>query len=114
MATQTKKSSLKQIPKVRTGISGLDEITFGGIPKGKATLIAGGAGSGKTLLACEIALAGILDYNENAVIMAFEETESDLTQNLASLGYDLPQLVTQKKLVVDHVIVFRSEFLVLG
>jgi circadian clock protein KaiC len=92
-----------------TGITGLDEITGGGLPKGRPTLIAGNAGCGKTLMAMEFLVHGILQYDEPGVFMSFEETVDDLKQNVASLGYDLDLFIKQKKLRIDHVDVERSE-----
>jgi len=99
----------RQLPKAPTGIQGLDEITGGGLPKGRPTLICGSAGCGKTLLAMEFLVRGATQYNEPGVFMAFEETAKDLTQNVASLGFDLPNLIARKKIVVDFVYVERSE-----
>ena len=97
------------LPKTPTGIQGLDEITFGGLPKGRPTLICGSAGCGKTLLSIEFLVHGATQFNEPGVLMAFEETEEDLIKNVASLGYDLKELSDRKKLVVDHVHIERSE-----
>ena len=80
------------LEKAPTGIKGLDEITGGGLPKGRPTLVAGGAGSGKTLLAMEFLVHGARDYNEPGVFMAFEETAEELTKNVKSLGFDLEKL----------------------
>lgn len=96
-------------PKTPTGVDGLDEITDGGFPKGRPTLICGGAGCGKTLLSMQFLIKGITDYNEPGVFMSFEEPSDDLTLNVKSLGFDLEQLKKDKKLVVDHVRVERSE-----
>jgi len=98
-----------EFPKTQTGISGLDEITEGGFPKGRPTLICGSAGCGKTLLAMQFLVKGILDHRENGVFMSFEETANDLSQNVSSLGFDLNKLVAQKKLRIDHVRIERSE-----
>ncbi len=98
-----------RLPKAPTGIQGLDEITSGGLPKGRPTLICGAAGCGKTLLAMEFLVRGARQYNEPGVFMAFEETENDLIQNVASLGFDLKDLITSKKLVIDYVYIERSE-----
>ncbi|SMB99246.1 circadian clock protein KaiC [Hymenobacter roseosalivarius DSM 11622] len=97
------------LPKVRTGIEGLDEITEGGLPEGRPTLICGSAGCGKTLMGIEFLVRGALEYGEPGVLMAFEETAEELTANVASLGFDLPALQAQKLLRVDHVHVDRSE-----
>jgi circadian clock protein KaiC len=97
------------IEKCPTGIQGLDEITGGGLPRGRPTLVCGGAGSGKTLLAMEFIVRGIRDYGEPGVFMAFEETEADLTKNVASLGFDLQDMVDRKLLDLDYVRIERSE-----
>jgi circadian clock protein KaiC len=98
-----------QLPKAPTGIQGLDEITDGGLPKGRTTLVCGGAGCGKTLLAMEFLVRGATEYNEPGVFMSFEENAQDLTQNVASLGFDLKELVVRKKLLLDFVYIERSE-----
>lgn len=97
------------LPKAATGIEGLDEITGGGFPKGRTTLICGEAGSGKTLFAMQFLIKGVLESNENGVFMSFEEPPKDLSANVASLGFDLEKLKSQKKMVVDYVRVERSE-----
>jgi circadian clock protein KaiC len=97
------------LPKAPTGIPGLDEITFGGLPKGRPTLVCGGAGCGKTLLSMEFLVRGALQYNEPGVFVAFEETARDLTENVASLGYDLEDLIKRKKLAIDYVRLERTE-----
>lgn len=105
-----KKSEAEQVfPKCASGIRGLDEITFGGLPKGRTTLITGGAGSGKTLMSMEFLVRGATDYNEPGVFIAFEETAEELTQNVASLGFDLKELAARKKILVDYIHVERSE-----
>ncbi len=96
-------SSGKSLPKSPTGIHGLDEITAGGLPKGRPTLVCGGAGCGKTLLALEFIIRGAVHFDEPGVFMAFEETEEELTMNVASLGFDLDRLVRQKKIFLDYV-----------
>jgi len=97
------------LPKALTGISGLDEITFGGLPRGRPTLVCGSAGSGKTLFAMEFLVRGALQFDEPGVFMAFEESEEDLAQNVRSLGFRVDELIAQKKLAVDYVHVERSE-----
>jgi circadian clock protein KaiC len=104
-SSETKQAFLKS----PSGIRGLDEITFGGLPKGRPTLIAGSAGSGKTLMSIEFLIRGATEYNEPGVFMAFEETAEELAQNVVSLGFDLGDLVANKKIVVDYVRVERSE-----
>jgi circadian clock protein KaiC len=101
--------SKPQLPKAPTGIQGLDEITGGGLPKGRPTLVCGGAGCGKTLLAMEFLVRGATQFNEPGVFMAFEETAQDLTKNVASLGFDLKNLIARKKIVLDFVYIERSE-----
>jgi len=98
-----------QLPKSPTGILGLDEITGGGLPTGRPTLICGSAGCGKTLLAMEFLVRGATQFDEPGVFMAFEETTDELTQNVASLGFDLNELVQHKKVVLDFVYIERSE-----
>ena len=91
-----------------TGIDGLDAVTAGGLPRGRTTLVAGGAGSGKTLLATEFLVRGV-EMGEPGVFLAFEETANELTTNVASLGWDLQRLCEDGKLVVDHVKVEREQ-----
>src|ERR1700676_1506989 len=91
------------LPKCPTGIQGLDEITGGGLPRGRPTLVCGGAGCGKTLLAAEFLVRGAALFGEPGVLMAFEETEAELKANVASLGFDLAGLVRRKKIVRHHV-----------
>jgi circadian clock protein KaiC len=100
---------LTGIAKCPTGIRGLDEITQGGLPRGRPTLVCGGAGSGKTLLAMEFIVRGARDFGEPGVFVAFEEKTEELAANVASLGFDLPLLIKQKKLAVDYVRIERSE-----
>lgn len=90
-----------------TGISGLDEVTNGGLPRGRATLIAGGPGCGKTLLATEFLVRGT-EMGEPGVFVAFEETAEEITTNVASVGWDLDRLCSEGKLVIDHVKVERE------
>jgi len=98
-----------RLPKCPTGIQGLDEITGGGLPRGRPTLVCGGAGCGKTLLAAEFLVRGAVQFNEPGVLMAFEETEKELKANVASLGFDLEGLVKRNKIVIDYVHIERSE-----
>src|SRR6185436_12812805 len=107
--TKTKPPSFKTLPKAPTGIQGLDEITGGGLPRGRPTLVSGGAGSGKTMFGLEFLVRGATQYDEPGVFMSFEETLPDLTTNAASLGFDLNRLVAEKKLFIDHVSITRSE-----
>ena len=96
-------------PKSKTGVDGLDEITGGGFPKGRPTLICGSAGCGKTLMGLQFLVKGITEYDEPGVFMSFEETAKDLTQNVRSLGYDLDKLVKTNKLKIDHIQIEKNE-----
>ncbi|RYY65237.1 MAG: circadian clock protein KaiC, partial [Chitinophagaceae bacterium] len=112
MAKLIKKTPAAPLPalaKTLTGISGFDEITQGGLPQGRPTLICGEAGCGKTLFSLEFIIRGALEFNEPGVFIAFEETEKELAENVSSLGFDLPGLISQKKIKVDHVRIERSE-----
>ncbi len=112
MVTSRKRSptkALTALKKTRTGIPGLDQITGGGLPHGRPTLVCGGSGSGKTLLAIEFLVKGAIEYGEPGVFMSFEESAEDLAKNVASLGYDLHDLLKRKLLVVDYVSIERSE-----
>lgn len=102
-------ASLEPLQKSPTGIPGLDEITGGGFPTGRTTLICGSAGCGKTLFATEFLVRGATQNNEPGVFMSFEETGEELTENVASLGFDLKDLIARKKLIIDHVQVERSQ-----
>ena len=104
-----KKFKMQELEKCPTGISGLDEITHGGLPKGRPTLICGSAGSGKTLLAMEFIVRGITEFKEPGIFMAFEENADELAVNVASLKMDVKELIRQKKMAVDYVHIERSE-----
>ena len=91
------------LPKAPTGVSGLDEVTGGGLPRGRPTLVCGPAGCGKTLLAMEFLVRGVTEFGEPGVFVAFEESTDDLVANVASLGFDLPRLQADGQLVIDHV-----------
>lgn len=97
------------LAKSPTGIEGLDEVTGGGLPRGRPTLICGSAGCGKTLFALEFVVHGAVRYGEPGVFLAFEESAEELAQNVRSLGFDLDDLVRRGLLVVDYVHVERSE-----
>jgi len=97
------------LPKALSGIQGLDEITQGGLPRGRPTLVCGSAGSGKTMLAAEFLVHGAVDYDEPGVFMMFEESAAELAQNLRSLGVDLDALQRQGRIAVDHVHIERNE-----
>lgn len=97
------------LPKAQTGIAGFDEVTFGGVPAGRPTLVCGAAGCGKTLFAVTFLVNGATLFDEPGVFMSFEERAEDLVANVASLGYNLDRLIADKKLAIDHVHVERSE-----
>lgn len=97
------------LPKTPTGITGFDEITRGGVPTGRPTLVCGDAGCGKSLFATEFLVRGILEFNEPGVLVTFEETADDIRKNVASLGFNIDNLIRKKKLVIDHVVVRREE-----
>src|SRR5438067_6540197 len=99
----------RPLAKAPTGIPGLDEITNGGLPRGRPTLVCGGAGCGKTLLAVEFLVRGAVQFREPGVFMSFEETEAELKGNVALLGFDLASLVRRKRILLDHVYIERSE-----
>ena len=105
--THTAKSSVLQ--KTPTGIKGLDEITAGGLPTGRPTLVCGAAGAGKTLFSLEFIVRGAMNYNEPGVIVSFEEKATDLEMNVSSLGFDLKKLQKDNLLRIDHIHVERSE-----
>ncbi|MGF6275874.1 circadian clock protein KaiC [Massilia sp. UYP11] len=104
----------QSLPKTLTGIVGFDDITNGGLPLGRPTLICGSAGSGKTLFAMTFLVSGATASNEHGVFMSFEEPSSDLAANVASLGYDLPQLISDGKLYIDHVRIDPTEIVETG
>ncbi len=99
----------KSLLKTPTGIQGFDEITEGGLPVGRPTLVCGGAGCGKTLFGMEFLVRGAIQFNEPGVFMSFEETNEELITNVSSLGFDLEDLVLKKKIVLDHIHIERSE-----
>jgi len=107
--TMPPKKKTMPLEKCPTGIRGLDDITRGGLPRGRTTLVCGGTGCGKTLLALEFIVRGIHEFDEPGVFMSFEETSEELFKNVASLGFDLEGLVRRKKLAMDYVLVERSE-----
>ena len=104
-----RKKQQKKLPKAPTGIVGLDEITGGGLPRGRPTLVCGSAGCGKTLMSMEFLVRGATQFDEPGVLMTFEESSRDVAQNVASLGFDVDALVARKKLVIDQVIVERNQ-----
>jgi circadian clock protein KaiC len=102
-------NSISPLTKCPTGIRGLDEITNGGLPLARPTLVCGNAGCGKTIVGMEFLVHGALDYNEPGVFISFEETASELAHNFASLGYDLADLTARSLISVDYVSIERSE-----
>jgi len=104
--TVTKPKALEKCP---TGIVGLDEVTQGGFPKNRTTLVSGGAGSGKTLLGIDFLIKGATGFKEPGVFMSFEETEDELFKDVASLNLELPELVARKKILIEHVILERKD-----
>src|SRR5512141_620810 len=109
MRSRKQASTPVSIPKAPTGIKGLDEITAGGLPKGRPTLVCGAAGCGKTMLGVEFLVRGATEFGDPGVFVMFEESASELTENVRSLGLDLNKLVAQKKIALDHVRIERSE-----
>src|SRR5579859_6202721 len=97
------------LAKTRTGIAGFDEVTNGGVPEGRPTIVCGGPGCGKTMFALEFLVRGATEYHEPGVLMTFEETSEEMTKNVASLGFDLKRLVARKKLVLDYVRIEPAE-----
>jgi circadian clock protein KaiC len=104
----------RRLAKAPTGIRGFDAISHGGLPRGRPTLVTGSAGAGKTLFAAEFLLRGILEFDEPGVLVTFEESLDDLTTNMASLGFDLPELITAGKLKVDSCRILPGEIVTTG
>ncbi|HUR58073.1 MAG TPA: circadian clock protein KaiC [Opitutaceae bacterium] len=98
-----------RLVKVPTGIAGFDEITGGGLPGGRPTLICGSAGCGKSLMATEFLVRGAIEYGEPGVLMTFEESVADVRKNVSSLGFNIADLVARKQLILDHVFINRNE-----
>src|SRR4030042_39698 len=109
MTMVKKKHDVAVLKKCLTGIRGLDDITKGGLPKGRPTLICGSAGCGKTLFSMEFLMRGAIDYNEPGVFITFEETPEDLAKNFISLGFDLPGMVSRGLIATDHIKIERTE-----
>lgn len=109
MRVEQPKDEMEMLRKAQTGIQGLDEVTFGGLPQGRPTLVIGAAGSGKTLMGMAFLVAGATQYDEPGVFVTFEETPPELEKNFATLGVDLADLEAKKKIAVDHVYIERSE-----
>jgi circadian clock protein KaiC len=102
-------SHTPSLPKSPTGIKWLDEISGGGLPRGRTTIVCGGPGCGKTMLGMEFLIRGAQEFNEPGVLVAFEETPQEMERNVASLGFDLKNLIDRKKLFLDYVYVEPSE-----
>src|SRR6202451_3755368 len=111
MAKKTRERVHELVPlqKAPTGIWGLDEITLGGLPQGRTTIVCGGPGCGKTMLGIEFLVRGALEVDEPGVLMAFEETPEDIAKNVASLGFDIDDLAAKKQLFLDYISVEPSE-----
>src|SRR3984893_3523567 len=105
----TKGTHLPQLRKALTGIVGFDEVTSGGLPEGRSTIVCGGPGCGKTMFAMEFLVRGAKEFGEPGILMTFEETSDEMARNVESLGFDLEALVRRKKLIVDYVRVEPSE-----
>ena len=105
-------SSVQPVTKLEkslTGIAGFDQITNGGLPQGRPTIVCGGPGCGKTMFAMEFLVRGATQFKEPGVLMTFEETGEEMTRNVASLGFDLKGLVDRKKLMIDYVKIEPAE-----
>jgi circadian clock protein KaiC len=109
MADAGAATNSERLEKSSTGIKGLDDITDGGLPKGRPTLVAGDAGSGKTLFSMQFLVQGAMQYNEPGVFVAFEETSEELSKNFASLGFDLKKLIEMNKILIDYIYIDSSE-----
>jgi circadian clock protein KaiC len=103
LKTENAEGVSNSLPKCPTGIQGLDEITLGGLPRGRPTLVCGSAGCGKTLLGMEFLIRGAMCFDEPGVCISFEESADELSSNVASLGFDVVALQAQNKLVIDHI-----------
>src|SRR5580704_4863577 len=114
MSTVSKKTTSFKFPKSLTGIQGLDDITTGGLPKNRPTLLLGNTGCGKTIMAMEFLVNGITMYDEAGVFIAFEEKTDELVVNVKSLGYDLEKHIADKKLYMEYVQISRDEFVDTG
>src|SRR3984885_8997994 len=106
---QSDKEKPRQLEKALTGIAGFDQVTNGGLPKGRPTIVCGGPGCGKTMFAMEFLVRGATEFNEPGVLMTFEETGDEMTKNVASLGFDLKALAARKKIMLDYVKIEPAE-----
>ena len=113
-SNDTNQSHQEQIAKSPTGIQGLDEITGGGLPKGRPTLVCGAAGCGKTLMGVQFLVKGIIDYDEPGLFISFEESAEELKQNVISIGWNLEEFIQQRKLLIDYVNIDPDEILETG
>ena len=109
LKSSTRRRELRQLEKAPTGITGFDELTLGGLPRGRTSLVCGAAGCGKSLFGMHFLVLGAQKYHEPGVFVAFEEQESDLIENVASLGFDLPAMIRNKQIALDHIHVERSQ-----
>ncbi|RJP78302.1 MAG: KaiC 1, partial [Candidatus Zixiibacteriota bacterium] len=109
VAERKSKSGTMPLRKLPTGIDGFDDITGGGLPEHRISLVSGGPGSGKTLFSMEFVVHGAMDFDEPGLFVAFEETAEELEKNVASMGFDLKDLENRGKLVVDYIPIERSE-----
>lgn len=114
MPSSKESTGFMLLKKSPTGIGGFDEITSGGLPQGRPTLICGGPGSGKTLFGMEFLVRGARDFGEPGVFMSFEERDTDLVENFASLGFDIDGLIAREQLSLDYIHIERSEILETG
>src|SRR4030088_1969410 len=106
---RTKRAAFPQLKKALTGIVGFDEVTSGGLPAGRPTIVCGGPGCGKTMFAMEFLVRGVQEFGEPGILMTFEETSEEMVRNVESLGFDLEALVRRRKLILDYVRVEPSE-----
>jgi predicted ATP-dependent serine protease len=111
MTSSPEVNPVRGLKKARTGIDGFDEITGGGLPQGRPTLVCGGPGSGKTLFGMEFLVRGARQFDEPGVFMSFEEKDADLVENFSSLGFDLDDLLATQKLALDYVHIERRKSL---
>jgi len=103
MKRQEEASTVRQLSKVPTGIEGFDEVTLGGLPAGRITLLLGLTGSGKTVFGLEFLVRGARQYGQPGILISFEETEEQLVANSASLGFNLPELISNGHLLIDYI-----------
>ncbi|HMK47878.1 MAG TPA: circadian clock protein KaiC [Methanocella sp.] len=107
-AKKSRSPTASKLVKVPTGIKGFDDIMMGGLPGGRSTLVAGGAGSGKTMFGMEFIVHGATEFNEPGIYVSFEENIDDLKKNFASMNFDLTRLIDEKKIIIDHVFIERN------